>query len=65
MFQVVGMCALRAVEEVGRFGLFGFGCGGVGVRVGDFGCFAEGGCVEGVVHCDDGGEGGCQEDVAR
>ena len=53
------MCALGAVEEVGRFGLFGFGCGGVGVRVGDFGCFAEGGCVEGVVHCDDGGEGGC------
>ena len=43
------MCALRAVEEVGCFGLFGFGGGGVGVRVGDFDCFAVGGGVDGVV----------------
>lgn len=53
------MCTLRAVEEVGRLGFFGFGCGGVGVRVGDFGRFAVGGGVEGVVQGDDGGEGGC------
>lgn len=52
MLLVVAMCALRAVEEVGGFGLFGFGCGGVGVRVGDFGCFAVGGGVVGVVPCD-------------
>ena len=59
MLLVVAMCALRAVEEVGCFGLFGFSGGGVGVRVGNFGCFAVGGGVEGVVVGDDGGEGGC------
>lgn len=59
MFLVIAMGALRAVEEVGGFGLFGFGGGGVGVRVGDFGSFAVGDGVEGVVPCDYAGEGGC------
>ena len=53
------MSALGAVEEVGFFGLFGFDGGGVGVWVLDFGGFAVGGGVYGVVPGDNGGEGGC------
>ncbi len=37
MFQKVRMRALRAIEEVFFFGLFGFGGGGVGVGEGDLG----------------------------
>ena len=52
------MGALGAVEEVGCFGLFGFGGGGVGVGIGDFGGFAVVGGVDGVVPGDEAGEGG-------
>jgi hypothetical protein len=64
MFQEIPMRTLRAVEEVFVFGLFGFGGGGVGVWVGDFGGAAVGADVDGLVEADEGGEGGCQEDVA-
>lgn len=53
IFREIAMRALRAVEEVCFFGLFGFGGGGVGVWVADFGCFAVAGGADGVVAGDD------------
>ena len=49
IFRKIAMRALRAIEEVCFFGLFGFSGGGVGVRVADFGCFAVVGGVGRVV----------------
>lgn len=53
------MSALRAVEEVFRFVLFGFGWGGVSVWVGDFGEAAVGCGVEAVPGSYEGGGGCC------
>ena len=64
MFEEIGMRALGAVEEVLLLALLALGGAGVGVGVGDLGGSAVGDRVEGVVHGDDGGEGGGREDVA-
>lgn len=58
------MGALGAVEEVLLLALLALGGAGVGVWVGDFGGAAVGTDVDGVVPCDDGGQGGGGEDVA-
>lgn len=58
------MSPLRAIEEVFLLALLGFRGGGVGVRVGHFGEAAVFRRQAGVVVCDEGGEGGGEEDVA-
>ena len=58
------MRALGAIEEVFLLALFAFGGAGVEVWVGNFGGFAVGTDVDGVVPRDYGGESGGGEDVA-
>lgn len=58
------MAPLRTIEEIFLFARLGFGVGGVGVGVNDFGGSAIFAGVDKVVVADEGGEGGGEEDVA-
>ena len=58
------MAPLRAIEKVFLLTFLGFGGGGIGVWVGDFGGFTVGGGVGHVPVSHEGGEVRGEEDVA-